>query len=299
MSFDGIVTNAVVRELNSTILGGRVDKIYQPEKDELFISIHNNGINYKLIMSASSNNPRIYLTNKSKKNPVTPPMFCMLLRKHISGGIILNIEQYEMDRVVFIDISAQDELGQPTEKRLVIEIMGKHSNIILMDKATYKIIDSIKRVTDEMSRVRQILPNSIYENPPIKDKKNPLKTNYEEFHEFMENQAKNTAVYKFFYFNYLGLSPLISREICLESIDLDRTIMSISEVEIQKLYASFKNLMEKIINGDFTPLYITNRDENEILAFHSLELDQFGSENKHYLDSISDEIGRASCRERV
>ncbi len=288
MSFDGIVTNAVVRELNSTILGGRVDKIYQPEKDELFISIHNNGINYKLIMSASSNNPRIYLTNKSKKNPVTPPMFCMLLRKHISGGIILNIEQYEMDRVVFIDISAQDELGQPTEKRLVIEIMGKHSNIILMDKATYKIIDSIKRVTDEMSRVRQILPNSIYENPPIKDKKNPLKTNYEEFHEFMENQAKNTAVYKFFYFNYLGLSPLISREICLESIDLDRTIMSISEVEIQKLYASFKNLMEKIINGDFTPLYITNRDENEILAFHSLELDQFGSENKHYLDSISD-----------
>lgn len=287
MSFDGIVTNAVVRELNTTILGGRVDKIYQPEKDELAIAIHNNGVNYRLVMSASSNNPRIYLTNSSKKNPESPPMFCMLLRKHISGGIILNIEQYEMDRIVFIDISAQDELGQPTEKRLVIEIMGKHSNIMLIDKPTSRIIDSIKRVTDEMSRVRQILPNSIYENPPIKDKKNPLKTNFEEFHEMMENQAKNTAIYKFFYFNYLGLSPLISREICLESIDLDRTIMSISEDEIKELYSSFNNFMEKIIKGSFTPLYITNKDGNEILAFHSLDLNQYGSENKHYLDSIS------------
>ncbi len=288
MSFDGIVTNAVVKELNSTILGGRIDKIYQPEKDELFINIHKNGTNYRLIMSASSNNPRIYLTAGSKKNPDTPPMFCMLLRKHISGGIVLNIEQYEMDRVVFIDISSQDELGQPTEKRLVIEIMGKHSNIILMEKSSSRIIDSIKRVTDEMSRVRQILPGSIYENPPIKDKKNPLKTNQEEFMQLISNEAKNTSLSKFFYYNYLGLSPLISREILFEYLDDDRTIISLSEDDIKTLYDGFKSLIDRIVEGKFSPLYITNRDESEIIAFHCLDLNQFGTENKNYLDSISE-----------
>ncbi|TJX16159.1 fibronectin/fibrinogen-binding protein [Tissierella creatinini] len=287
MSFDGIVTNAVVNELKTTVLGGRVDKIYQPEKDELYINIHKNGTNYRLILSASSNNPRIYLTSSSKKNPETPPMFCMLLRKHISGGIVLNVEQYEMDRVVFIDISAQDELGQPTEKRLAIEIMGKHSNIILMDKSSFKIIDSIKRVTNEMSRVRQILPGAIYENPPIKDKKNPLETNFEEFLNLIENEAKNISVSKFIYYNYLGLSPLISGEICLESIDMDRTIMSLTKDEIKSLYDSFKNLIDKVIQGKFTPLYITNKEGNDVIAFHSLDLNQFGIENKYYKDTIS------------
>lgn len=288
MSFDGLVTNAVVKELSSTIVGGRIDKIYQPEKDELYIFIHNNGNNYRLVLSASSNNPRIYLTNSSKKNPDAPPMFCMLLRKHISGGKVLNIEQYEMDRVVYIDISAQDELGQPTEKRLAIEIMGKHSNVILMDKSSFKIIDSIKRVTDEISRVRQILPNSIYETPPIKDKKNPLRTSYEEFLYLLENESKNTSIHKFFYYNYLGLSPLISREICLDSIDMDRTLISLNEDDINSLYSSFKSMMDRVLEGRFTPLYISNREGNEIKAFHCMDLNQFGGENKHYLGSISE-----------
>ena len=161
MSFDGIVTNAIVNEFSSTIIGGRVDKIYQPEKDEILMFIHRMGINYRVVLSASSNNPRAYLTENSKKNPASPPMFCMLLRKHLTGGTVLSVEQYGMDRVIFIDISAVDELGQPTVKRVIIEIMGKHSNIILIDKESLKIIDSIKRVTIEMSRVRQILPGSL------------------------------------------------------------------------------------------------------------------------------------------
>ncbi len=139
MSFDGIVTKSVVKELKETLLGGgRIDKIYQPEKDEILINVHNKGNNHRLLISASSNNPRIYLTKNSKKNPQSPPMFCMLLRKHLSGGIILNIEQYSMDRIIFIDISSLDELGQPSETRLVVEIMGKYSNIILVDKESQK-----------------------------------------------------------------------------------------------------------------------------------------------------------------
>ncbi|WFA09823.1 NFACT RNA binding domain-containing protein [Tissierella sp. Yu-01] len=288
MSFDGIVTNAVVNELISTIKGGRIDKIYQPEKDEILLTIHNKGINYRVVLSASSNNPRIYITNISKKNPMSPPMFCMLLRKHLTGGIVLNIEQFEMDRVVFIDISAVDELGQPTEKRLIIEIMGKHSNIILIDKPTLKIIDSVKRVTEEMSRIRQILPGSTYVYPPIKDKYNPRQTNYDEFKLLLNKENKNTAIYKFLYFNYLGLSPLISREICFKSnLEIDRTIYSLSDDDVSELYEEFSNIIKQINSGSYSPMYITTNNTMEIVAFHSLDINQFGSKNKVFIDNIS------------
>lgn len=288
MSFDGIVTNAVIRELADSINGGRIDKIYQPEKDEIMFTVHNKGENYKIVLSASSNNPRIYITNISKKNPINPPMFCMLLRKHLTGGIVLNIEQYEMDRVVFIDVSANDELGQPTEKRLIIEIMGKHSNIVLIDKKNLRIIDSIKRVTEDMSRVRQILPGLMYEYPPIKDKVNPRYTNYNEFIDLIKNESKNTPIYKFIYFNYLGLSPLISKEICfLSNIEIDRTINSLSDEDLLVIYKNFINIMEKVNNGSYTPMFITTNNTMEIVAFHSIDINQFGNKNKVYIKSIS------------
>lgn len=288
MSFDGIVTNAVVNELNNTIKGGRIDKIYQPEKDEILIFIHKMGINYRLVLSASSNNPRIYLTQTSKKNPASPPMFCMLLRKHLNGGIVLNIEQYEMDRVVFIDISSVDELGQPAEKRIVIEIMGKHSNIILTDKNSLKVVDSVKRVTEEMSRVRQILPGSIYEYPPIQGKVNPRTTSYEEFMDLIQNENKNTAIFKFLYYKYLGLSPLISKEICFNTdLDMDRTILSLNDNDIKSIYNSFKATMDLVSQGLYTPNYIRSDNSNDIKSFHSMQINQFGRENIINLDSIS------------
>ena len=289
MSFDGIVTKAVVNELKESLVGGRIDKIYQQEKDEILINIHNSKINYKLILSASSNNPRIYLTKYSKKNPSYPPMFCMLLRKHLIGGIILNIEQFSLDRVIFIDISAIDELGQPTEKRLIIEIMGKHSNIILIDKSSLKIIDSIKRVNEDMSRIRQILPGMVYEYPPIKDKVNPLTVTEEDFLKAIDTSNKNLSSYKFFYFNYLGLSPLISKEICFNSnLDIDRTLGSLYKEDKISLCNSFLKFMIKITNNEFAPVSIISPNDMEVLAFHSLDLNQFGKDNKLYFDSISE-----------
>lgn len=288
MSFDGIVTKSVVSELNDTLVGGRVDKIFQQEKDEILINIHSKGINYKLVMSASSNNPRLYLTDYSKKNPESPPMFCMLLRKHLSGGIILNIEQYSLDRIVLIDVSSLDELGQSSEKRLIIEIMGKHSNIMLIEKSTFKIIDSIKRVTEDMSRIRQILPGFIYDYPPMNNKVNPLIPNIEEFYDFLINEKENTSIFKVFYFNYLGLSPLIGREICYRAgIDSKRASSSLSKGEIDALYLAFRGLMDLANEHDFNPLYINTKNTNEILAFYALDLNQFGPENKVYIPSIS------------
>lgn len=288
MSFDGVVTKAVIEELNEKILGGKIDKIYQPEKDELIINIHNRGKNHRLLISASSNNPRIYLTKNSKKNPTNPPMFCMLLRKYLSGGLILNIEQYGMDRIVLIDISYLDELGQSSEIRLIVEIMGKHSNIILLNKENHVILDSITRVTGEMSRIRQILPGTKYEYPPSQDKIDPLHGAKEGFFQLIRDSKDNLAILKFFYFNYTGISPLLSREICFNAdIDIDRPIGSLEQLELESLYSAFSKILEYIKSKNFNPIYITNQLD-EIIAFYALDLYQYGGQDKHYSNSISD-----------
>lgn len=288
MSFDGIVTKAVVNELSTNLIGGRIDKIYQQEKDEILLIIRNKGTNYKLLISSSSNNPRIYITNYSKENPQSPPMFCMLLRKHLSGGTILNIEQYSLDRIIFIDISSIDELGQPIEKRLVIEIMGKHSNIILINKDDQKIIDSIKRVNHDMSRIRQILPGFKYECPPTQNKSNPLFTSKEEFLYLIENNKQNLPIYKFFYYNYIGISPLISREVCFHAnVEIDRSIGSLDHKDLDDLYTSFNNLIDSVHKRNFNPMYIKNEMEN-IVAFYCFDLNQFGNTRKYFSPSISE-----------
>lgn len=288
MALDGIVTKNIIKELNTTILGGKIDKIYQPEKDEIIINIYNKGNTYKLLVSANSSNPRIHLTRYSKQNPATPPMFCMLLRKHLVGGIIQNIEQFQIDRVIFIDISSMDELGNMVIKRLIIEIMGKHSNIILIDKASSKIIDSIKRVTSAMSRVREVLPGVSYILPKQDDKKNPLRTNKEEFLDLLSKEDKSKKIYKFFYEKYMGLSPIISKEICyLANIDIDSPIGALSEKDGEKLFNVFSEIINKIKKEEFKPTLIKKEYGQQYRAFYCLDIQQFGSNNKIYMESIN------------
>ncbi len=299
MAFDGIVTRAVVEELKNTLIGGRINKIYQQERDEILLNIHNNRTNYKLVISASSNNPRIYLTEHTKENPGSPPLFCMVLRKHLSSGTILNIEQSTLDRIIFIDVSAIDELGQPMEKRIIIEIMGRHSNIILIDKDSLKIIDSVKKISEDISRVRQVLPGLMYENPPLQDKSNPLDRSREEFFNYLNTSKQNLKIYKFFYLNYIGLSPLISKEICFYSnIDIDRTINSLSEDDKNLLFNSFNFFMGNVKSNNFNPTLILENNMDAI-AFHALELNQFGLDNKISLNSISQVLDKYFYRKDV
>lgn len=288
MSLDGIVIRNVVSELNDLLLGGRVDKIYQHEKDEVIIYIYNKGKNHRLLISSSSNSPRLHLTRYGMENPPTPPMFCMLLRKHLSGGIVLNIEQHEMDRIVFIDISSLDELGEISVKRLIIEIMGKHSNIILVDKASLKIIDAIKKITPDISSVRQVLPGLTYAFAK-QDRLNPLIATESDFYSLIENDNKNKQVYKFFYTGFSGLSPLISKEICSTAgIDIDRPMGTLSEMEKKSLYTSFTSIMKKVKGNDFHPVLIKNDHGEDYIAFHSLDINQFGDRNKTYKKSINE-----------
>ena len=156
MALDGIAVSNIIYELNKSLIGGRIDKIYQPQKDEIVMSVRNNGTS-KLLLSANPSHPRLHITTIQRENPITAPMFCMVLRKHIAGSRILSISQYGLERIASIKVEAMNEMGDMVERNLIIEIMGKHSNIILTDE-NGKILDSIKHITHETSSVREVLP---------------------------------------------------------------------------------------------------------------------------------------------
>lgn len=170
MAFDGILTRAMVKELKDLILLGKIEKVYQPEKEDLVLNIHTRKGNVKLFASAGSSSPRIHLIDTAPVNPPVPLGFCMLLRKHLQGGRIVSVEQKDCERIIEFSIETLNELGFTVSRKLIFEIMGKHSNIILVDTSEGKIIDSIKRVSIDTSRVRQVLPGMIYEYPPAQDK---------------------------------------------------------------------------------------------------------------------------------
>ncbi len=170
MAYDGIVTFGIAKELSELLTLGKIEKVYQPGSEELVLQIHTKDGNHRLFLSSNSQSARVCLTDKKYKNPEQAPTFCMLMRKHIQGGRITNIRQYESERILEFDIEAQNELGFTVCKRLIVEIMGKHSNIALVDIESGKLIDSIKRISIDVNRYRQLLPGVIYQYPPKQDK---------------------------------------------------------------------------------------------------------------------------------
>ena len=180
MAFDGITIASLVHEFKDTLEGGRISKIAQPEKDELLIAIKNNKENYRLQISASASLPLIYLTDKNKPSPMTAPNFCMLLRKHIGSARIVGISQPGLERIIEFELEHLDELGDLCRKKLIVEIMGKHSNIIFC-KEDKTIIDSIKHVSAQVSSVREVLPGREYFIPQTVAKEDPLTVSQEAF----------------------------------------------------------------------------------------------------------------------
>jgi len=221
MALDGFVVASLTHELKSQLYNGRIDKIYQPEADEIILTIRSGGKNHKILLSANSNYPKIHFTNSIKENPTTPPNFCMVLRKHLLGGKIVDIVQPQFERMIKLVIESLDELNVLKSKELIIEIMGKHSNIILVDLESNKVIDSIKRIPFDVSRYRQVLPGLQYAMPPSQNKMNPLDiTSKDPFISIIKNMDQRTTIHKAIYTSFTGVSPLISREICdMSSID--------------------------------------------------------------------------------
>lgn len=186
MAFDGAFLYAVTEELQNTVLGARIEKVLQPENDEIVLMLHTASGSAKLLLSASPSCPRVQLTEVSKKNPIEPPTFCMVLRKYITGGRIIDIEQPDFDRILVITVQTKNDLQDIVEKKLICEMMGKYSNIILTD-GNLKILDCIRRVYDDMSSVRELLPGITYEKPPQGEKVDPRLYPAKVEHPFSEN----------------------------------------------------------------------------------------------------------------
>lgn len=284
MSFDGIFLNCIKNDLSNKLIGGRVDKIYQPDKNEIFLSIRNGGENYKLMMSISSSSPRCSLTNLNRKNPDTPPMFCMLLRKHLTSSRIIDIKQHNFDRILEIVFECKDELDTTVNKSIVIEIMGKHSNIIFYNTQDFTVIDSIKRVAENTSSVRQIYPGLKYVAPPSGDKTNPALVTVDIFYNKLSSNNEGTYLFDFFYKNFNGFSPLISREICfLSSLNENTYVGELNEKEKQSLWNSFSSIVTKIKNNQYN--YCVYYDENnEQTDYYCFYLNHLDSQNKVYYD---------------
>lgn len=301
MAFDGITIASIVNELNKTLLGGRIYKIAQPESDELLLTIKNHGTQYRLFLSADASLPLAYLTETNKPSPMTAPGFCMLLRKHLQNAKIFAITQPGLERIIHLELEHLNELGDICHKKLIIEIMGKHSNIIFCDQDD-KIIDSIKHISGMISSVREVLPGRAYFIPKTQDKEDPLYDgllSYETFRSKM--QEKPMPLYKALYTAYTGLSPIIAQEICNRAgvdADLPANVLAAAGTEhkssqdqpfhgtaLPAVHAVFTQIIEQVKSKDFAPVIIYEGPKP--IEFAAIPLTLYADKEMHTFDSIS------------
>lgn len=279
MAFDGITTKHLIKELQETIVGGRIRKIYQPESDEIRMTINREKENYNLLISANANNPRVYLAEKLKENPGTPPSFCMVLRKHLLNGIIVGIVQHETDRVIEFSISGKNEFNDVVIKKLVVEIMGRNSNVILIDDKTDVsgerqegediILDSMKKVGSGSNRYRQILPGKVYIYPPESGRQNFLSLTEDRYYKMVAENSE-TVTERFWVQCFLGLSPIVAREFCFRAgLDPELKLKEFSKKQLGYLYQAFSEVMDEIEKGPNCGIYYFRR---EIIDFSTVNL---------------------------
>ncbi|MDK8277229.1 NFACT family protein [Peptostreptococcus anaerobius] len=291
MAFDAIVVNSLARELNEMLEGTKIDKVYQSEKDEVCLKIRAGKDNYKLVLSASPSHPRVYIAdNYEKQNPKKAPVFCMTLRKHIQSGVIAGVVQVGFERIIRIAIDSYDELREKTRKYLYVEIMGKHSNIILVHDTENRILDSIKRVPPSVSRLRQILPGMAYELPPVQDKINPM-ANIDRQELIDRIRSCDMQIFKAIYSNILGLSPTVAREICYR-LDIDKSMSSleIGDGEIDRIIKEINLMFGKLELGQAYPNMIIDQKRDKIVEFSSIKLNQYEDLTEINFDRVSQAI---------
>ncbi len=263
MPFDGLAIKAVTEELNSSLLDARIDKIYQPEKDELILTTRHPKIGtHRLLISANARWSRMHITESRKPNPKVPPSFCMLLRKYLEGGKIKSIRQIDFERIVYIDIEALDEFREWKSKILVCEFMGRHSNIILINPETRIILDAIKRYGKDLSSFREVLPGKEYIDPPSQDKLNPLVFDYNALVQNIWQQDNSKILSSALFQTYTGISPFLSREICMSAgLDPNIPVEECGEYELTAIYRRLKELLTDVSNGKTKPAVIYQENQ--------------------------------------
>lgn len=283
MAFDGVVISNIVKDMKERLTGGRIYKIYQPESDEINLVIKNLGTTFRLMLNASPTLPLVYFLPENKVNPATAPNFCMLLRKHIGNGRIVGVEQPGFERIIMIDIEHLDEMGDLCRKKLVIELMGKHSNIIFTEE-NGRIVDAIKRIGAQISSVREVLPGYDYVLPP-NEKVDPLEVSKEYFQTIILEKAM--SVEKAIYSSITGFSKLIAGELCYEAgVDGNFSTDSLAESNKEMLWNAFSRLVTRVKDGNYEPVIVYDQDEP--VAFSSIPLMMYNDLNQEYFKDISE-----------
>ncbi|PWW27434.1 putative ribosome quality control (RQC) complex YloA/Tae2 family protein [Cytobacillus oceanisediminis] len=276
MSFDGLFTRAMTKELINTLKGGRINKIQQPYKNEIIVVVRANGKNHKLLLSAHPSYARVQLTKESHENPSEPPMFCMLLRKHLEGYILEDVHQIELDRIIVFEVKGRNEIGDTSYKQLIVEIMGRHSNITLVDKTRNIILDSIKHVSFAVNSHRAILPGQEYVLPPSQDKHNPFEADEQEV--LRKIDFNSGKIDKQLVANFAGVSPLFAKEVIHHAGLANRTTVP----------NSFLHFINLVKNHSIQPS-ITSGEQKE--SFYLFPLEHLKGENREF-NSLSEMLDR-------
>ncbi len=277
---------AVKNELEDQIIGARIDRVYQPLSRTILINLRKNKEQFKLLLSAHPVDARVHLTTAEFSNPSTPPLFCMVLRKHLEGGSIKEVKQQGLERILKFKVSTLDELSRPQTRELICEVMGKHSNIILLNPETGKIIDAVKRVTHAVNRFREILPGKAYIEPPHQDKFNLLETDEERFTNIIMSSPLYQSLPQILQQNFTGLSSQTAREIVYRAgLENDLPLNLCGEYELTCLWQSFKTISQNIRESNFLP---TLTEENgNIVAYSAFDLQQYQGLLKAHEKSMS------------
>ena len=241
MALDGVTLAYLVNELAPQLIGARIDKIFQPEKDEIHFLLRQQG-SRRLLLNTSATSPRFHLTQENKKNPSSPPMFCMILRKHLEGGKLVSLHQSELERVVTFDIQNYNERGDLVTLHLHLEIMGKHSNLILVDPATNTILDGLKRYSHALSRYREVLPGRAYFAPPSQGKRPPIEDE-ELWRKALFEEDLDQPITGVLLTRFAGISPELAREIVIQAgLTTDILLHQCGDIDFSRLFQAYRRL---------------------------------------------------------
>ena len=284
MALDGIAVANIVYEMNSALSGARINKIAQPEADEIMMTVKTADGQRRILLSASASLPLIYFTDQNKLSPMKAPNFCMLLRKHIGSGKIVRVWQPSLERIIHFEIEHYDEMGDLRRKDLVLELMGKHSNLIFCDEKGM-IIDSLKHISAQTSSVREVLPGREYFIPMTQEKLDPLSVDRETFLKAVS--AKPQPLYKALYMTFTGISPLIAQELCCRAgLESEQSAKETGEDELLHLCRIFLQLMEDVASGRFEPNIIYDADSVPV-EFSSVPLTMYKDLDSKRFETVS------------
>lgn len=288
MPLDAICLGAVAHELNTALAGCRVEKVYQPDRDEIVLQTRGTGGARRLLLSIAAGSPRVHFIDAARENPAAPPMFCMLLRKHVQGAKIAAVVQPAVERMLCIELDTTDEMGVACQKRLICELMGKHSNVILCDEQG-RILDALRRVDGDLSGKRQVLPGLFYRMPPAQDKHDPFALSGAGLAAAVAQADEGQGIDRFLLRTLLGFSPLLCRELAYRATgDAAKPIGRLTSEERQRLGQVYDDLIAYVQAGRYQPYLLTRAQDDAVFDFSFLPITQYESGmNVTRVDSFS------------